>query len=103
MKSISNSPDVLRSADHDYPAYAIRTYRMPAKVFHWLTAILVVFMVSSGIIAKQLSDGSVADMLFSLHKLTGALTLLTVLVRLAYRVFLAHQAHVNPTADGPLR
>jgi cytochrome b561 len=87
MKSISSSPDVLRSADHDYPAYAIRAYRMPAKVFHWLTAVLVVFMVSSGIIAKQLSDGSVADMLFSLHKLTGALTLLTVLVRLAYRVF----------------
>lgn len=67
--------------------YEIRDYRMPAKVFHWLTAVLVVFMVASGVIAKQLGGGPVADMLFSLHKLMGALTLLTVLLRLAYRVF----------------
>ena len=86
MKSIAGSSEVLPSVDQDEPAYAIRTYRMPAKVFHWLTAILVVFMVSSGVTAKQLGDGSVADVLFSLHKLTGVLTLLTVLMRLAYRM-----------------
>jgi cytochrome b561 len=89
MKSIASSSDVLPPVDQDHPAHAIREYRMPAKVLHWLTAVLVVFMVSSGVIAKQLGDGSVANMLFSLHKLTGALTLLTVLVRLAYRVFRA--------------
>ena len=85
MKSVDSPSDVLPAAVQD-TAYEIRAYRLPAKIFHWLTAILVVFMVTSGVIAKQLGDGPVADMLFSLHKLTGALTLLTVLVRLAYRV-----------------
>jgi cytochrome b561 len=66
--------------------YAIRQYRTPAKVFHWLTALLIVFMVCSGVIAKQLSDGAVADMLFSLHKMTGALTLCVIVLRLAYRL-----------------
>lgn len=107
MKSIASSSDILPPVDQDNPAYAIRAYRMPAKVFHWLTAILVIFMVSSGVIAKQLGDGSVADMLFSLHKLTGALTLLTVIVRLAYRVFRSvpdwkHLSHRRPVLHGVL-
>jgi cytochrome b561 len=85
MKSVASPSDVLPAADQD-TAYEIRAYRLPAKIFHWLTAILMAFMVSSGVIAKQLGDGAVADMLFSLHKMTGALTLLTVLIRLAYRV-----------------
>ena len=84
MKPVASPSDVLPAVQDT--AYEIRAYRLPAKIFHWLTAILVVFMVTSGVIAKQLGDGSVADMLFSLHKLTGALTLLTVLIRLAYRV-----------------
>jgi len=43
-------------------------------------------MFASGVIAKQLGGGAVADWLMSLHKLTGALTLLIVLLRLIYRV-----------------
>jgi cytochrome b561 len=74
------------AADDRLELPTIRQYRMPAKVFHWLTAGLVLFMVSSGVIAKQLNDGSVSDLLFSLHKLTGALTLCVVLLRLCYRV-----------------
>ena len=54
-------------------------------MFHWLTAALVLALVASGVIAKQLSDGAVANTLFSLHKLTGALTLTVVLIRLSYR------------------
>ena len=66
--------------------YAPSAYRTPAKVFHWLTAALVVALVTSGVIMKQLGDGPVADMLFALHKLTGALTLMVVLIRLSYRL-----------------
>ena len=67
-------------------AYSIREYRMTAKVLHWVTAALVFCMLASGVIAKQLGGGAVADWLMSLHKLTGALTLLIVLLRLIYRV-----------------
>jgi cytochrome b561 len=65
---------------------AVRRYRGAAKVFHWLTAALVLALVASGVIAKQLGDGAVANMLFSLHKLFGALTLTVVLIRLSYRL-----------------
>ncbi len=85
MKPIANATAAL-SPSAQNPAYAIRPYRMPAKVFHWLTAGLVFAMVASGVIAKQLGGGAVADMLFSLHKLTGAVTLAVVLLRLIYRV-----------------
>ena len=85
MRSITGTSESLSSAGQA-PVYAIRPYRMPAKVFHWLTAILVVFMVASGVIAKQLGDEPLANTLFSLHKLTGVLTLLTVAFRLFYRV-----------------
>jgi cytochrome b561 len=59
---------------------------MPAKVFHWLTVALVFFMVASGVTATQLGEGPVADFLFKLHKLTGAVTLAIVLLRLIYRL-----------------
>lgn len=65
--------------------YTIRQYRMTAKVLHWFTAALVFAMFASGVIAKQLGGGATADMLMSVHKLTGVLTLLTVVARLVYR------------------
>lgn len=85
MKSFAGPSDAIPTVGKP-SAYAIRPYRMPAKVFHWLTALLVVFMVASGVIAKQLGDDPLANTLFSLHKLTGVLTLLTVVFRLLYRI-----------------
>ena len=78
--------DGLQVSDVAVRRYSMRQYRALAKVFHWLTAGLVVLMVSSGVLMKQLGGGSVADTLFSLHKLTGALTLLLVLLRVGYRI-----------------
>jgi cytochrome b561 len=66
--------------------YAIRSYRLPAKVFHWLTIALVVALVSSAVIAKQLNDGYWSDTLFMLHKTAGIITLAVVLMRLCYRL-----------------
>src|SRR5690606_11362523 len=68
------------------PRYAIRTYRLPAKVFHWVTAALVLFMVTTGVTMKQLGSGPVADSLFAIHKTTGVLVLAVVLLRLLYRI-----------------
>jgi cytochrome b561 len=77
-------PDVPAGAEPR--RHALRTYRTPAKVFHWLTVALVVVMVSSGVIAKQLNEGPWSDTLFMLHKTTGIITLVVVLTRILYRV-----------------
>jgi cytochrome b561 len=74
------------ATEADAGRYVIRSYRMPAKVFHWLTVALVVVMVSSAVIAKQLNDGYWSDTLFMLHKATGVITLGVVLMRVAYRI-----------------
>jgi len=76
------------------PRYTIRTYRLPSKVFHWVTAALVLFMVTSGVTMKQLGSGPVADMLFLIHKTTGVLTLSVILLRFLYRVLMP-----DPGAD----
>jgi cytochrome b561 len=65
--------------------YTIRQYRMPAKVLHWVTAALVFCMFGSGVIAKQLGGGPVANTLMSLHKLTGVAILVLIVTRLVYR------------------
>jgi cytochrome b561 len=66
--------------------YAVRPYRLAAKIFHWLTAVLVLFMVASGITMKQLGAGPVMDFIFTLHKATGALIVVLVFARFAYRI-----------------
>jgi cytochrome b561 len=68
------------------PRYAMRHYRLPAKVMHWTTAGLVVFLITSGIAMTALGGGAVADLLYSTHKTVGALTLALVLLRIVYRV-----------------
>jgi cytochrome b561 len=65
--------------------YTIRQYRMPAKVLHWVTAALVFCMFGSGVIAKQLGGGPVANTLMSLHKMTGVAILVLIVTRLVYR------------------
>ena len=88
MNSLAGAPAEGRARGWDgvERRRAMRRYRTPAKVFHWLTAALVLALVASGVIMKQLGDGPVADVLFAVHKLTGALTLMVVLVRLSYRL-----------------
>jgi cytochrome b561 len=67
--------------DAEAQRYAIRSYRMPAKVFHWLTVALV-------------------DTLFMVHKTTGIITLAVVLMRLAYRIV---QWWTTPSLSRPSR
>jgi cytochrome b561 len=76
----------LPAAAESPAADTIREYRMPAKVFHWLTVGLVFFMVASGVTATQLAEGGAADFLFSLHRTAGAATLAVVVMRLIYRL-----------------
>lgn len=87
---MSQFPGARRHAHEDstisLPRYTMRTYRVPAKVFHWVTAGLVFFMVATGVTMKQLGSGPAADLLFSIHKTTGILTLAVVLLRIVYRL-----------------
>jgi cytochrome b561 len=92
--TMANMPGALVEADAQ--RYALRSYRMPAKMFHWLTVALVVVLVSSAVIAKQLNDGYWSDMLFMLHKTTGIITLGIVLLRLCYRIMQACTAEQAP-------
>lgn len=78
--------DTMTNAASDAP---MRTYRMPAIIMHWLTAALVFCMIASGVIAKQLGEGTIADTLMNLHKLTGAATLALIVLRAIYRAFSA--------------
>ncbi|HWP26225.1 MAG TPA: cytochrome b/b6 domain-containing protein [Xanthobacteraceae bacterium] len=83
----ANASPALNAATALVRRPVVGAYRTPAKVFHWLTVGLVAIMVSSGVLAKQLGEGATADFLFSLHKLTGVVTLALVLIRIGYRVF----------------
>jgi cytochrome b561 len=86
MNSLAKINDVDGAANGGGATGAITEYRMPAKVFHWLTAVLVFVMVSTGVIAKQLDGAGIADALLTLHKTTGIATLLVLVLRLIYRV-----------------
>ena len=87
-------------ADAAVQRYAIRSYRLPAKMFHWLTVALVMTMVTSAVIAKQLNDGPWSDTLFMVHKTTGIITLAVVLMRVCYRIV---QGWTTPQPRRPSR
>jgi cytochrome b561 len=58
-------------------------YTLPARVLHWLTALLVLAMIPLGLVIANIED---LPRLYDLHRSIGVLLLLIVLVRLAYRV-----------------
>jgi cytochrome b561 len=96
MKTMAGMPDVLHGTEPEAQhlasqglasqGLAMQSYRLPAKVLHWLTAVLVLTMIACGVIAKQLGEGPVADAMMNMHKLTGVIVLAIVVVRLGYRL-----------------
>lgn len=63
------------------------SYRGPARLLHWLVALLVFAMIPAGLtMAGDDVSRSLRDMLYLFHKNTGVLILLLVAARLAYRV-----------------
>lgn len=62
-------------------------YRTPARLFHWVIAVLVLLMIPAGVIMTQ--DGisrSLQNTLFIFHKNVGVVVLLLVVARIAYRL-----------------
>jgi cytochrome b561 len=61
-------------------------YLPVARWLHWAIAALVVLLVTAGVLMKQLGDGPAADLLFILHKTTGAAAFGLILLRVTYRI-----------------
>lgn len=61
-------------------------YTLPARVLHWLTAIIVIGLIPAGIYMADASPGPVTNLVYNLHRSFGFLLLPIVIVRLAYRL-----------------
>lgn len=61
-------------------------YRPPARLLHWLVALIVLGMIPVGITMGRLDGGPLQDWLFFLHEAFGFTVFVLVLVRLAYRI-----------------
>jgi cytochrome b561 len=73
-----------------------------ARLFHWVTVILVALMIPVGIVMTQDNiPRSLQDPLFILHKGLGPLVLVVVLLRLLWRAF--HPAPPLPASVPPLQ
>ena len=67
------------------PAAALAQYSTTAKVFHWVTAVAFLAQFPIGFTMVQMSAGSTASFLFSLHESLGFLILWLALLRLFNR------------------
>jgi len=69
--------------------YAVREgYSALAKLLHWTASVL--FMIPAGVIMKRIGPSDLQNTLYNLHRSFGALVLVLMVLRLAYR--LAHGA-----------
>ncbi|MBM3537196.1 MAG: cytochrome b [Alphaproteobacteria bacterium] len=76
-------------------------YTQLARVLHWLTAALVLVMLPLGLVIANEAGGRLQGVLYNAHKSIGALILLLVVVRLAYR--LTHRPPPLPDDIPPLQ
>jgi cytochrome b561 len=70
----------MRMAD-DFPRY-----RLPAQIFHWVTAIFVLTAIPLGFMMLEADPGPRQNQLYDLHRSFGFVIWLVVLGRVAYRI-----------------
>jgi cytochrome b561 len=66
-------------------AAAIPAYTVTARILHWITASLVLFMLPLGLVIANNWGGPLQDQLYDLHRSIGALIIPIVLARVVYR------------------
>ena len=76
----------MTSVPETAPQRAVLRYSNAAVAFHWITAALVLLQACLGFRFGLSEPGPGRDEVFIWHKSVGALILLLVLARLAYRV-----------------
>ena len=57
-----------------------------AKLLHWTVAVCVLFIIPAGITMDNLPDGDLKNALYTLHRSTGFLVLVLMVIRLTYRL-----------------
>ena len=60
-------------------------YTPTARALHWITAVLVIGLITVGILMGNLDSGPLQDRLYNLHRSTGVLLLPLAIIRLCYR------------------
>lgn len=74
---------------------ASATYRVPAKVLHWLVGLLIIGMLILGYVMINITKGTPGRAFyFNLHKSIGVTVAMLVLLRLVWR--LTHRAPALP-------
>ena len=66
-------------------AAAVPAYTITARIFHWVTASLVLFTLPLGLVIGNDWGGPLQDQLYDLHRSIGALIIPLILTRLVYR------------------
>lgn len=61
-------------------------YDRISRLLHWLTVIIVLAMIPAGIVMADTENRALQDTLFLFHKNTGALLIVLLVIRLAWRV-----------------
>lgn len=68
----------LRNTDTEYGSIA--------RGFHWITAVLVIFMLLLGFLMGKASAGTLRSILYTLHKSTGLTLLFLMILRYLWRL-----------------
>jgi cytochrome b561 len=66
-------------------AVAAPAYTMTARMLHWITAFLILFMIPTGVVIANDWGGSLQNSLYDLHKSVGAVLIPIVILRLVHR------------------
>lgn len=75
-------------------------YGLIARLLHWTVAVLVVGMLLGGIVLLVLPSGGFKNLVGALHKSTGVIILLLMLIRLAWRMANPRPRDLNPATPG---
>src|SRR5208282_5906532 len=75
-----------RSAETNVAKRGDETYDSVARLFHWLTLLLVLLLVPLGLVMTSLNPGKLQDTLFVIHQSLGLTLFALGLTRLGWRL-----------------
>jgi len=85
QSSSAHADDLVHASARPAADSPKAAYTVTARTLHWITAVLILFMIPSGFMAANEWGGSWQDSLYDLHKSIGALIIPLVMLRLIYR------------------
>jgi cytochrome b561 len=75
-----------RSAETNLSKGSHKTYGGIARLFHWLTLLLVALLIPFGLVMTSLDPGKPQDLLFVIHQSLGLTLFALILMRLGWRL-----------------